>query len=212
MAETDKAAAEAFERDREAVGRAENDELNRRMVAAEHGGPVAWERRPPDLQESLITAGRGAYILGFTAGHAVGFDEGHETGYEAGEEAGSERVAGERDDFLEYARALAVRLENEVARLTTERESISHAEFARFVQEAKEQRERAERAEAHAEQLTRERDEVLATLVDLYAAAVKLTNADPTHYEVANTVGLAALQAMQLIDRYRGVGAGGLSK
>jgi uncharacterized protein YukE len=53
----------------------------------------------------------------------------------------------------------------------------------------------------------RQRDEVVEALSNLCAAVVKLTNEDPTHYQVANAVGLPAMVAMQLVERYRRGGA-----
>lgn len=62
---------------------------------------------------------------------------------------------------------------------------------------------KAATASAEASAFRRQRDEVVRALSNLHAAVVKLTNADPTHYEVANAVGLPALVAMQLVERYR---------
>jgi hypothetical protein len=55
---------------------------------------------------------------------------------------------------------------------------------------------RAERAEQQA-------DELFVALASLLEAVDVVTLADPTHYEVANAVGLPALIARQLVERYR---------
>lgn len=64
---------------------------------------------------------------------------------------------------------------------------------------------KASTAPAEASAFRRQRDEAVKALGDLLDAVYVVTNADPTHYEVANAVGGPALAARQLIDLYRRV-------
>jgi hypothetical protein len=60
-------------------------------------------------------------------------------------------------------------------------------------------------AESEASAYRRQRDEALEVLADLLAAVDILTLADSTHHQVATAVGLPALIAHHLVERYRRV-------
>jgi chromosome segregation ATPase len=106
-----------------------------------------------------------------------------------------------------HAELLAAR--SEIRRLTAQRDAaagVNHS-FRERAEAAEEARDQAlmklSSTQHEVSAFRRQRDEVVEALSDLHGAVVKLTNADPTHYEVANAVGLPSLVALQLVERYR---------
>lgn len=112
----------------------------------------------------------------------------HQDGFAGGWTAATERA----DDTLQTVHAELAKVKGRLVAVERERDEWGG---------------KAATAQTESSVFRRQRDEVVEALSNLYVAVVTVTNADPTHYEVANAVGQPSLVALQLIERYRPKGA-----